>query len=76
MLKSIGILLGIGHMKLLRMDYFTHIDTRTTKSFWYGQNEQPRTTFGGTPAALQIEYLALQLPNPILKVFIHKSSSQ
>ena len=24
-----------------------HIDTRTTKSFWYGQKQAPRTTFGG-----------------------------
>ena len=47
--ESIGIL-GIGLYETSADGYFTHIDTRTTKSFWYGQNEQPRTTFGGTPA--------------------------
>lgn len=45
--ESIGIL-GIGLYETAKDGYFTHIDTRTTKSFWYGQNEQPRTTFGGT----------------------------
>ena len=38
--ESLGIL-GIG----LYND-FVHIDTRTTKSYWYGSNEEPRTTFG------------------------------
>ena len=47
--ESIGIL-GIGLYETSADGYFTHIDTRTTKSFWYGQNEQPRTTFGGTLA--------------------------
>ena len=46
--ESIGIL-GIGLYETSADGYFTHIDTRTTKSFWYGQNEAPRTTFGGTP---------------------------
>ena len=48
--ESIGIL-GIGLYETSADGYFTHIDTRTTKSFWYGQNEQPRTTFGGTPTS-------------------------
>ena len=48
--ESIGIL-GIGLYETSADGYFTHIDTRTTKSFWYGQSEQPRTTFGGTPTA-------------------------
>lgn len=48
--ESIGIL-GIGLYETSADGYFTHIDTRTIKSFWYGQSEQPRTTFGGTPAA-------------------------
>lgn len=48
--ESIGIL-GIGLYETSADGYFTHIDTRTTKSFWYGQNEAPRTTFGGTPAS-------------------------
>ena len=51
--ESIGIL-GIGLYETSADGYFTHIDTRTTKSFWYGQNEQPRTTFGGTPAAAPV----------------------
>lgn len=28
---------------------FVHVDTRDTKSFWYGHSEQPMTTFGGAP---------------------------
>lgn len=44
--ESIGIL-GIGLYETQSDGFFTHIDTRTTKSFWYGQNESPRTTFGG-----------------------------
>lgn len=28
---------------------FVHIDTRTTKSFWYGHKQAKRTTFGGAP---------------------------
>lgn len=30
-------------------DNFVHIDTRETKSFWYGHKELPRDTFGGAP---------------------------
>jgi hypothetical protein len=41
--ESLGIL-GIG-----LYDNFVHIDTRTTKFFWYSSAEIPRTTFGGTP---------------------------
>ena len=43
--ESIGIL-GIGLYETLNDGYFVHIDERDYKSFWYGQNEQPRTTFG------------------------------
>lgn len=39
--ESIGIL-GIG-----LYDNFVHIDTRTTKSFWYSHAEEKRDTFGG-----------------------------
>lgn len=45
--ESIGIK-GIGLYETQKDGFFTHIDTRTTKSFWYGQNEAPRSTFGGT----------------------------
>lgn len=41
--ESIGIL-GIG-----LYDNFVHIDTRTTKSFWYSHKQEKRTTFGGAP---------------------------
>ena len=45
--ESIGIL-GIGLYETSKDGYFVHIDTRTTKSFWYGQAQAPRTTLGGT----------------------------
>lgn len=45
--ESIGIL-GIGLYETNSDGFFVHIDTRTTKSFWYGQNEASRSTFGGT----------------------------
>lgn len=44
--ESIGIL-GIGLYETAADGYFVHIDTRTYKSFWYGQAQSPRTTFGG-----------------------------
>ena len=48
--ESIGIK-GIGLYETNADGHFTHIDTRDVKSFWYGQNEAKRTTFGGsTPA--------------------------
>lgn len=39
--ESIGVL-GIG-----LYDTFVHIDTRTTKSFWYSDKQEHRDTFGG-----------------------------
>ncbi len=39
--ESIGVL-GLG-----LYDTFVHVDTRTSKSFWYGHGEEKRTTFGG-----------------------------
>ena len=42
--ESIGIL-GIG-----LYDTFVHIDTRTTKSFWYSHAQERRETFGGAAA--------------------------
>ena len=48
--ESIGIK-GIGLYETNADGHFTHVDTRNVKSFWYGQNEAKRTTFGGsTPA--------------------------
>lgn len=45
--ESIGIL-GIGLYETDADGHFVHVDTRTTKSFWYGQAQASRTTFGGT----------------------------
>ena len=44
--ESIGIL-GIGLYETAADGYFVHIDTRTVKSFWYGQGQAYRSTFGG-----------------------------
>lgn len=46
--ESIGIN-GIGLYETSKDGHFVHIDTRTTKSFWYGQGQAHRSTFGGTP---------------------------
>lgn len=43
--ESIGIK-GIGLYETSADGFFVHIDTRTTKSFWYGQACAARTTFG------------------------------
>lgn len=44
--ESIGVL-GIGLYETQADGFFVHVDTRTYKSFWYGQKQAPRTTFGG-----------------------------
>lgn len=51
--ESIGIK-GIGLYETSADGHFTHIDTRTSKSFWYGQSEQPRTTFGGSSGSTTV----------------------
>ena len=48
--ESIGIL-GIGLYETQSDGYFVHIDVRTYKSFWYGQAQAKRTTFGGAANA-------------------------
>lgn len=45
--ESIGIL-GIGLYETNSDGHFVHIDTRTTKAFWYGQKQLYRSTFGGS----------------------------
>lgn len=45
--ESIGIL-GIGLYETSSDGHFVHIDTRTTKAFWYGQAQAYRSTFGGS----------------------------
>ena len=44
--ESVGVL-GIGLYEADKDGYFVHIDTRTKKSFWYGQAQAYRSTFGG-----------------------------
>ena len=44
--ESIGVL-GIGLYETDKDGHFVHIDTRTAKSFWYGQAQAYRSTFGG-----------------------------
>ena len=44
--ESIGIK-GIGLYETNKDGYFVHVDTRDTKSFWYGQGQAYRDTFGG-----------------------------
>ena len=60
--ESIGIL-GIGLYETSADGYFVHVDTRTTKSFWYGQKEAYRSTFGGTaiqkPSTLKVDTSAI-----------------
>lgn len=45
--ESIGIK-GIGLYETDKDGHFVHVDTRTTKAFWYGHAEVSRTTFGGS----------------------------
>lgn len=44
--ESIGIL-GVGLYETDADGHFVHVDTRTKKSFWYGQKQEYRSTFGG-----------------------------
>jgi len=45
--ESIGVL-GIGLYETSADGHFVHVDTRAKKSYWYGQKQQKRATFGGT----------------------------
>lgn len=45
--ESIGVL-GIGLYETDKDGHFVHVDTRTSKSFWYGHAQERRTTFGGS----------------------------
>ena len=44
--ESIGVK-GIGLYETAKDGYFVHVDTRANKSFWYGQAQAYRETFGG-----------------------------
>lgn len=48
--ESIGIK-GIGLYETSSDGYFTHVDTRDAKSFWYGQAQAYRSTFGGSSSS-------------------------
>lgn len=56
--ESIGVR-GIGLYETTRDGYFVHIDTRTKKSFWYGQKEEYRSTFGGESPVKQWQISAM-----------------
>ena len=58
--ESIGVL-GIGLYDTDKDGHFVHIDTRTTKSFWFGHAQQRRTTFGGAPVQ------TVQISLPVLR---------
>lgn len=45
--ESIGIL-GVGLYETNADGHFVHVDTRTSKSFWYGQKNEKRVTFGAS----------------------------
>lgn len=47
--ESIGVL-GIGLYETAKDGYFTHVDTRAYKSYWYSQAQAYRKTFGGAAA--------------------------
>ena len=53
--ESIGVK-GIGLYETDKDGYFVHVDTRTSKFFWYGHGQEQRTTFGGAPVAVQEGY--------------------
>lgn len=62
--ESIGVL-GIG-----LYSNFVHIDTRTRKFFWYGHEQSPRSTFGGTVASTTTEeYTKEQFIKDLQKIF-------
>lgn len=52
--ESIGVK-GIGLYETDKDGYFVHVDTRTSKYFWYGQSEAPRSTFGATQEQKKID---------------------
>lgn len=50
---------------------FVHVDTRTTKFFWYGHEQSPRSTFGGkveTPKPAN-DYTRTQFVKDLQKIF-------
>lgn len=62
--ESIGVL-GIGLYETDSDGHFVHVDTRTKKSFWYGQKQQRRDTFGG---AVKKSVETVKIEPPVLQV--------
>lgn len=76
--ESIGIL-GIGLYETNADGYFVHVDTRTTKSFWYGQAQTYRSTFGGAveqkPDASKVDTSAAD-PKKMWDYFLSKGMNE
>lgn len=53
--ESIGVL-GIGLYDTDSDGHFVHVDTRATKSYWYGHAQAYRSTFGGAPVKEEKTY--------------------
>lgn len=62
--ESIGVK-GIGLYETSSDGFFVHVDTRTRKSFWYGQKQAYRSTFGGAKKT----YTKTQFVKDIQKAF-------
>jgi murein L,D-transpeptidase YcbB/YkuD len=62
--ESIGVL-GIGLYETDADGHFVHVDTRTKKSFWYGQKQQRRDTFGG---AVEKAVQTVEIKLPVLEL--------
>lgn len=56
--ESIGVL-GIGLYETAKDGFFVHVDTRAKKSFWYGQGQAKRTTFGGESPVMKWQKAAI-----------------
>lgn len=46
---------GIGLYETDEDGHFVHVDTRTTKSYWYGQAQKKRDTFGGQEVEKKVD---------------------
>ena len=68
--ESIGIL-GIGLYETKKDGFFVHVDTRTTKAFWYGQAQASRKTFGGSSATTTTK----PTTPTILRLILHKAKA-
>lgn len=73
--ESIGIL-GIGLYETKNDGHFVHIDTRDYKSFWYGQAQEKRTTFGVASSSGQNVGVPTSSPSNTNKRLLYAKSSQ